>query len=121
MRTISRVSKAIVATGVTVGMLLAAAPAAAALNCTVKMVGTTNTANQTHSRWTVDANGVASGMIVVSGDASCQQAVTLSAWQAPNADKGQPYDQQKQAIMARMNAAMKVLMDLQAQFIALLP
>jgi len=33
----------------------------------------------------------------------------------------QPYDQQKQAIMARMDAAMKVLMDLQAQFIALLP
>lgn len=68
---------------------------AASIACSVEMNGKTNTANQTDSRWTLSANGVATGTFTVTGDDDCQQTVTLSAWEAPNAAKGQPYDQQK--------------------------
>src|SRR4051812_11709224 len=70
-------------------------PVHAAAACSIKMTGTVNSANQTGSRWTVDANGLATGTVVVSGDDNCQQTVTLAAWQAPDAAKGRPYDQQK--------------------------
>jgi len=64
-------------------------------DCSAKMVGTSDTTNKSNSRWTMNDHGVVTGKIVVSGDDGCTQTVTLAAWQAPNAVKGQPYDQQK--------------------------
>lgn len=94
MSIVTKVATTAAATLAVSTVLIAAPMRASAAACNVKMNGTTNTANQAGSRWTV-ANGLATGTFTVTGDSDCQQTVTLSAWQAPNADKGQPYDQQK--------------------------
>lgn len=63
-------------------------------NCTVATVGSTNTAGAADSRFTVQNNGTVSAQLKVTGT-DCAVSVTLAVWQAPNADKGQPYSQQK--------------------------
>lgn len=95
MSILTKAATTVAATLAVSTVMLAPVQASAATTCSVKMNGTTNTANQSDSRWMLSADGVATGTFTVTGDNDCQQTVTLSAWQAPNADKGQPYDQQK--------------------------
>ncbi len=64
------------------------------VSCTAKTVGTTNTAGSTDSRFIVDGTSV-STIVEVKGDEACKQTVTFAVWQAPDAVKGLPYDQQK--------------------------
>lgn len=81
--------------GVTLsGMAFATANASAATACTVKAVGTKNTTGNTNSRFTLNGDGTVTAAFTVTGH-DCEQAVTLASWQAPDAIKGRPYDQQK--------------------------
>jgi len=81
--------------------LLAALPATAhadtttANTCSVTTVGTKDTAGNANSRFALNSDNTVSATVVVKGDASCQQAVTLTSWEAPDALKGQPYSEQQ--------------------------
>lgn len=63
--------------------------------CSVLAIGTQNTAGQEKSRFVLNGDGTVSATFKVTGDENCEQDVTLASWQAPDADKGQPYEQQK--------------------------
>jgi LPXTG-motif cell wall-anchored protein len=82
---------------VSLGLSVAAAqPASAATTtCDAVAVGTKNTAGNTDSRFVVNSNGTVSATFEVKGDATCQVAVSMAAWTAPDATHGRPYDQQK--------------------------
>jgi hypothetical protein len=95
MSIMTKLATSVVATLAVSTIMLAPVQASAATTCSVKMNGTTNTANQTDSRWSLSTSGVATGTFTVTGDDDCTQTVTLSAWQAPDGVKGQPYSQQK--------------------------
>ncbi len=77
------------------GAVAIAVPASAATNCTVKSVGSKNTAGNSDSRFVLNADGTVSAAFTVTGDNTCMLPVTMASWQAPDAAKGQPYDQQK--------------------------
>lgn len=61
--------------------------------CKLTTVGTKNTANQADSRFTLSGNTV-SADVMVTGPSTCQVGATLTTWEAPDANKGLPYDQQ---------------------------
>ncbi|HSX35918.1 MAG TPA: LPXTG cell wall anchor domain-containing protein [Patescibacteria group bacterium] len=61
--------------------------------CTVKAVGTKNTAGNSDSRFTLNSDGTVTGAFTVTGT-DCNEAITLAVWQAPDADKGRPYSEQ---------------------------
>lgn len=63
-------------------------------NCQVKTTGKVNTAGNSDSRFTLNGKMV-SAEFEVKGDATCKVDITLASWQAPNADKGRPYSEQK--------------------------
>src|SRR5688572_11145687 len=81
------------------GLALATiAPANATSNqteCSVKAVGTKNTAGNTDSRFKLNSDGTVSATFEVKGGKDCKQTVTLATWQAPDGDKGRPYELQK--------------------------
>jgi hypothetical protein len=62
--------------------------------CSVKMAGTANTAGNTDSRWTINADGTVTGQVIVTGDATCTQTVTIASWEAPSLS-GLPFKDQK--------------------------
>lgn len=62
--------------------------------CTVSSVGKKNTANQADSRFKLNGNKV-TATFEVKGNADCKQDVVLASWQAPDGDKGRPYELQK--------------------------
>lgn len=63
--------------------------------CSVVATGTKNTAGNADSRFVLNGDGTVSAEFEVKGDANCKQDVLLASWQAPDGDKGRPYDQQK--------------------------
>ncbi|HJQ09107.1 MAG TPA: LPXTG cell wall anchor domain-containing protein [Candidatus Saccharimonadales bacterium] len=63
--------------------------------CAVKSIGKKNTAGNADSRFVLSSNGTISATFEVTGKSGCKQDVTLASWQAPNAEKGRPYGQQK--------------------------
>lgn len=64
-----------------------AAKAHAATNCSVSIVGTTNTVGTANSRIHLnDTRTEASATVVVSGDPTCTEVVTIVSWEAPNAN-----------------------------------
>lgn len=63
-------------------------------DCRVNAVGTTNTTGQADSRFAV-VDGKVTARFIVEGDSNCTKDVTLAVWQAPDGDKGKPFDQQK--------------------------
>lgn len=65
------------------------------IECSVKMVGSSNSYGKPESRWILNDDGTVTGTLKVTGDEDCRQTVTLAAWEAPDADKGMPYDEQK--------------------------
>lgn len=68
-------------------------PAAAASNkCTVEAVGTENSANKAHSKFTKDGLKV-TGKFKVTGN-NCAEPVTLASWETPNAE-ARPLSKQK--------------------------
>lgn len=73
----------------------ASATTASAAECTVTAVGAKNTAGNVDSRFTLNGDGTVSATFEVKGDDACKQSVVLASWQAPDGDKGRPYDQQK--------------------------
>lgn len=88
----------VVALLITAAMVLPTTVGATGANtqeCTVKAVGTKNTAGNTDSRFVLNGNGTVSATFEVKGNTDCKLDVTLASWQAPDADKGRPYDQQK--------------------------
>jgi LPXTG-motif cell wall-anchored protein len=62
--------------------------------CTVKAVGSKNTANQSDSRFKVNGLNV-TGTFNVTGASNCKVDVTLTTWQAPDGVHGLPYSAQK--------------------------
>ncbi len=62
--------------------------------CTVKADGTKNTAGNADSRFVLNKENTATASFTVTGT-DCKQDVTIASWQAPDAAKGRPYDQQK--------------------------
>ncbi len=62
--------------------------------CTVKATGSKNTAGAADSRFVLNNDNTVSATFIVTGS-NCTQDVTIASWQAPDADKGRPYDQQK--------------------------
>lgn len=80
--------------GISTVALNASASAAESTDCSVKAVGSVNTAGNSDSRFVLNKDGTVSASFKVSGT-NCDEPVTLSIWQAPDAAKGQPYDQQK--------------------------
>jgi hypothetical protein len=67
--------------------------AATASTCTVAAVGTANTAGAANSKFTVE-NSTVSTKVKVTGDANCQQTVSLVTWKSPNNTNGRPYNVQ---------------------------
>lgn len=64
--------------------------------CTATALGGKNTIGDPNSRWALSEDGtVAIAHVVVEGGESCEQQVTIAVWQAPDGDKGQPYELQK--------------------------
>jgi hypothetical protein len=63
--------------------------------CTVKAVGKKNTAGNPDSRFVLNGDNTVTAVFEVKGNEDCKLEVTLASWQAPDADKGRPYDQQK--------------------------
>lgn len=88
---------AAIVAAVTGGIIALNAPVYASSDntiCSVKAVGSKNTANNTDSRFKVAGNTV-TATFIVTGPEGCTQVVTLASWQAPDADKGRPYNLQK--------------------------
>jgi len=78
--------------------LVSIAPANATNNtveCSVKAVGNKNTAGNADSRFKLNSDGTVSATFEVKGGKDCKQTVTLATWQAPDGDKGRPYELQK--------------------------
>ncbi|CAN5449036.1 hypothetical protein BH10PAT3_BH10PAT3_7400 [soil metagenome] len=95
---ISKMLKSSIVLGLLVSVMSVApvgATSTTSNDCAVKMVGSSNSIGQANSRWTLNEDGSVTGNLKVTGNDNCEQTVTLTAWEAPNADKGMPYDQQK--------------------------
>ena len=89
---------ALIAPVIALGMGAAVAtttPVKAATACDAVSIGTKNTATGAGSRFVLNNDGTVSATFKVEGDSTCKMAVSLASWQAPDALKGRPYDQQK--------------------------
>ncbi len=63
--------------------------------CAVASIGKYNSAGEDNSRFVLNGTSTVSATFEVTGDDTCKLDVVLASWQAPDADKGLPYDQQK--------------------------
>lgn len=86
-------STMLIGTATTYAMSTTNGAQATAPVCTLKAVGSKNTANQQDSRFTVNGTTI-SASVVVTGPQSCKRDVTFTTWEAPNPDAGKPYNQQ---------------------------
>lgn len=89
----------ILAVPVVVGLALisdrpASATGSHGKECTVVSVGKTNTAGNRDSRFVLSKDGTVSAAFEVKGK-DCKEPVVLATWQAPDGDKGRPYELQK--------------------------
>lgn len=96
MNVLQRISISIISTVSLTAVAFAPATvgATSVTGCTVKAVGTKNTAGASDSRFVLNADGTTTAAFVVTGT-DCNEAVTIASWQAPDALKGRPYNEQK--------------------------
>ncbi len=89
------VATAVMAVSVYAINVLTQATPVYASSCSVTATGTQNSTGTEKSRFKFVGNNKVSAEFEVKGDANCKQEVTLASWQAPDADKGRPYSEQK--------------------------
>ncbi len=97
MNVLQRISISLISTVSFGAMAFAPVTAGAtsiAAGCTVKAVGTKNTAGANDSRFVLNADGTTTAAFIVTGT-DCNEAVTIASWQAPDGLKGRPYSEQK--------------------------